>query len=75
MLISKITIWIFVSSVKVNSITSLEEHLTPKNFVDNAVSDIISYVDKVHEINRNRRALSSVFNDQGKEIDENKLNN
>ena len=32
-----------------------------------------SYVDRLHEINRNRRDLSSVFNDQDNEFDNNKL--
>ena len=32
-----------------------------------------SYVDSLHEINRSRPDLSSVFNDQEKEIDNNKL--
>ena len=34
-----------------------------------------SYVDSLHEINRDRRDLSSVFNDQDNEIDNNKLTN
>ena len=32
-----------------------------------------SYVDRLHEINRNRRDLSSVFNHQGNKPDKNKL--
>ena len=34
-----------------------------------------SYVDSLHEINRNRRDLSSVFNDQDNEFDNKKLTN
>ena len=34
-----------------------------------------SYVDSLHEINRNRRDLSSVFIDQNNDFDKNKLNN
>ena len=34
-----------------------------------------SYVDSLHEINRNRRDLSSVFNDQENDFDKNKLTN
>ena len=34
-----------------------------------------SYVDSLHEINRDRRDLSSVFNDQDNEFDNNKLTN
>ena len=49
------------------------EHLTPKLYVDNAINDIISYVDNLHEINRNRRELSSLSNDQDNEFDNNKL--
>ena len=34
-----------------------------------------SYVDSLHERSRNRRDLSSVFNDQDNEFDKNKLTN
>ena len=34
-----------------------------------------SYVDSLHESSRNRRDLSSVFNDQDNEFDNNKLTN
>ena len=33
------------------------------------------YVDTLHESNWKRRDLSSVYNDQGKEFDNNKINN
>ena len=58
-----------VSSFKVNTYPFLEEHLTLKVYVGNTISDIVSYVDKLHEINRSRRNLSSVFNDQDNEFD------
>ena len=58
-----------VGWVKVNKMPATVEHLTPKLYVDNAIHDIISYVDNLHEINRNRRNLSSVFNDQDDEFD------
>ena len=61
-----------VSSIKINTYPFLEEHLTPKVYFDNTVSDIISYVDKLHEIKRRRQNLSSVFNDQDNEFEENK---
>ena len=64
-----------VGWVKVNKIPAVEEHQTPKIYVQIALSDIIQYVDGLHEINRNRRDLSSVFNDQGNEFDNIKLNN
>ena len=54
---------------------AVEEPLTPKLYVDRAIHDIISYIDELHEINRNRRDLSSVFNDQDNEFDNNKLTN
>ena len=54
---------------------AVEEHLTPKIYVDRAISDIISYVDGLHEINRNRRDLSSVFNDKDNDFDNDKLYN
>ena len=49
--------------------------LTPKFYVDKSLTDILSYVNNLHEINRNRRDLSSVFNDQDNEFDNNKLTN
>ena len=44
-------------------------------YVDKALSDILSYVNNLHEINRNKRDLSSEFNDQDNEFDNNKLTN
>ena len=100
-----------VQSIKVNSFPTLEEHLTPKIYVDYAISEssllrldpdeklkldeqdsiilnstltssktIIelptkSYVDSLHESSRNRRDLSSVFNDEDNEFDNNNLTN
>ena len=61
--------------VKVNNMPAVEEHLTPKNYVDNAISDITSYVDNIHEINRSRRDLASICNCQHNEFDNNKLTN
>ena len=101
--------------VKVNSLPAVPEHLTPKYYVDQVIScwldelsllrldpneqsnldeqDILllnssltspktiievptkSYVDSLHEINRSRRDLFSVFKDQDNEVDKNKLNN
>ena len=55
--------------IKVNNIPAVKEHLTAKTYVDNAISNIMSYVDNLHEINRNRRDLSSVFTDQDNEFD------
>ena len=101
-----------VHSINVNSFPTLEEHLTPKIYVDQAISNIVdesllrldpneklkldeqdsivlissltlpktiieiptkNYVDSLHESSRNRRDLSSVFNDQDNEFDNNKL--
>ena len=105
-----------VHSIKVNSLPTLEEQLTPKFYVDYLVYDVVdeqsllrlhpkellpldgkldstfldssitsprtiielhtkSYVDSLHESSRNRRDLSSVFNDQDNEFDKNKLTN
>ena len=98
--------------VKVNSMPAVREHLTPKYYVDQAFSYKVdesallrldpdeqlkldeinciifnsilispktilelptkSYVDSLHESSRNRRDLSSVFNDQGNEFDKKK---
>ena len=54
---------------------AVEEHLTPKIYVDNAIQDIKSAIVNLHELNRNRRDLSSVFNDQDNEFDNNILTN
>ena len=59
--------------IKVNNMPAVEEHLTLKLYVDNAIHQIIGHIDSSHEINRNRRDLSSVFNDQDNEFDNNKL--
>ena len=48
-----------VSSIKVNTYPFLEENLTPKAYVDNTISDVISYVDNLHKINRQKRDFSS----------------
>ena len=64
-----------IHSIKINTVPAVEEHLTLKIYADKAIYDIISYVDNLHEINRNRRDLSSVLNDQDKEFDNNKLTN
>ena len=61
--------------VTINNMPAVEEHQTPKIYVDNAISDIISYTADLHEINRNRRDLLSVFNDQANEFDNIKLTN
>ena len=49
--------------------------LTPKFYVDKALTDILQYVNNLHEINRTKQDLSSVFNDQDNEFDNNKLTN
>ena len=58
-----------------NTYPFLEENLTRKIYVDNTISDIISYVDTLHEMKGNKRDLSSVFIDQDNEIDKTKLSN
>ena len=64
-----------VGWVNVNRMPSIEEHLTLKLYVENFLHDIKSFVDNLHEINRNRRDLSSVFIDQDNEVDFKKLTN
>ena len=61
--------------IKVNKMPAVEEHLTPKLYVDSGIHESIGYVNGLHEINRSRRDLSSVFNDQDNEFDNNKLTN
>ena len=58
-----------VGWVKVNKWPKDEEHLTPKLYVDNTIQDIKSAIVKLHELNRNKRDLSLVFNDQDNEFD------
>ena len=64
-----------VGWVKVNRMPAVEEHMTSKLYVDNAIHEIIGYVNNLQEINRNRRDLSSVFDDQDNEFDNNNINN
>ena len=64
-----------VHSIKVNSYPTINEQLTPKFYVDSSLCDILSYVNELHEINRNKRDVSSVFNDQDNEFDNIKLTN
>ena len=61
--------------IRVNEMPEWKNDLTPKLYVDNVIRGIIGYVDNLHEINRNKRDLSSVFNDQDNEFDNNKLTN
>ena len=68
----------YLDNVRMITVTELPEwpnELTAKIYVDNALSELLSYVNEVHEINRNKRDLSSVFNDQNNEFDNNKLTN
>ena len=64
-----------VRRISVNELPEWKNDLVPKFYVDNALSDILSYVNNLHEINRNKRDLSSVINDQDNEFDNNKLTN
>ena len=64
-----------VRMITINELPKWPNELTPKIYVDNALSDVISYIDNLHEINRDRCDLSSVFNDQDTEFDNNKLSN
>ena len=61
--------------IKVNEMPNAPSYLVPKLNVEKALRGIFEYVDNLHEINRNRRDLSSVFNDQDNEFDKNKLTN
>ena len=64
-----------VRMISVNEMPEWGNDLTSKLYVDNVLSDLLLYVNELHEINRNRRDLSSVFNDQDNEFDNKKLNN
>ena len=64
-----------VGWVKVNKWPKDVQHLTSKLYVDNAIQDIKSAIVNLHELNKNKRDLSSVFNDQDNEFDNNKLTN
>ena len=64
-----------VRMIRVTKLPEWENELTPKIYVDKALSDLLSYIDDLHEINRNKPDLSSVFNDQDNEFDNNKLTN
>ena len=55
-----------------DSVTPNSALTSPKTIVELSTK---SYVDSLHESSRNRRDLSSVFNDQDNEFDNNKLTN
>ena len=68
----------YLDNVRMITVTDLPEwpnELTSKFYVDRALSELLSYINELHEINRNKRELSSVFNDQHNEFDNNKLTN
>ena len=64
-----------VRMISVNELPDWKNDLTSKFYVDRALSDTLSYVNELHEINRDKRDLSPVFNDQDNEFDNNKLTN
>ena len=64
-----------VRMATVNELPEWPNELTSKFYVDRALSELLSYVNELHEINRNKRDLSSVFSDQDNEFDNNKLTN
>ena len=64
-----------VRMITVNELPKWENDLTPKFYVERPLSDILSYVNELHEINRKKRELSSIFSDQVNEFDNNKLTN
>ena len=64
-----------INGIGVNEMPTWGNEVTPKLYVDNVIKDIVSYIDNLHEINRNKRDLSSVFKDQDNEFDNNKLTN
>ena len=64
-----------LSGIGVNEMPTWGNEVTPKLYVDNVIKDVVSYIDNLHEINRNKRDLSSVFTDQDNEFDNNKLTN
>ena len=64
-----------VRMITVNELPEWPNDLTSKFYVARSLSELLSYVNELHEINRNKRGLSSVFNDQDNEFDKNKLTN
>ena len=61
--------------IRVNKMPVAPNDLVPKLYDNNASSDVLGYVNGLHESSRNRRDLSSVFNDQDNEFDNNILTN
>ena len=61
--------------IKVNEMLAAPNDLVPKLYVNNALSDVLGYVNGLHEINGNRRDLSSVLNSQDNDFDNNQLTN
>ena len=61
--------------IRVNEMPEFPNDLVSKLYVENALRDILSFVNNLHEFNRNKRDLSSMFNNQDNEFDNNKLTN
>ena len=62
--------------VNVNKMSPpLGEHLIPIIYLERVSYDIRSNIDNLHEINRKRRDLTTVFNDQDNEFENNILTN
>ena len=68
----------YLDNVRWIRVTELPESpydLVPIYHLDEALNIMYGYVDSLHENSRNKRVLSSVFNDQDNEFDNNKLTN
>ena len=46
--------------IQVNQLPQIDSHLTAKLYVDNAISELLSYVNELHEINRNKQIVNDI---------------
>ena len=46
--------------IQVNQLPQIDSHLTAKLYVDNAISELLSYVNELHEVNRNKQIVNDI---------------
>ena len=46
--------------IQVNQLPQIDSHLAAKLYVDNAISELLSYVNELYEINRNKQVVNDI---------------
>ena len=61
--------------IRVNERPIALNDLVPRLYFENVLSNVLGYVNSLHESSRNKRDLSSMFNDQDNDFDNIKITN